>query len=100
MAALSLNDVTVRRGPTTVVNALTVEIRPGSVFWVVGPNGAGKSSLLRVMAGLDAPDRGTLRREPGPGPFRYLHSEMTLPSWSTVGAWERLTCGLGPGLRP
>ena len=100
MAALSLDDVTVRRGSTTVVKALTVEIRPGSVFWVVGPNGAGKSSLLRLMAGLDAPERGALRREPSSGPFRYLHSEMTLPAWSTVGAWERLTRGIEPGLRP
>ena len=98
MAALSLSDVTVRRGPTTVVEALTLTVRPGSVFWIVGPNGAGKSSLLRVMAGLDMPDRGAVRREPGP--FRYLHPEMSLPSWSTVGAWERLTRGLDPGLRP
>ena len=34
----------------------------GSRVGLVGPNGAGKSTLLRILAGLEAPDRGTVRR--------------------------------------
>lgn len=100
MPKLSLSDVAVRRGRGLVVEGLTVQLRPGSVFWVVGPNGAGKSSLLRVMAGLDAPAAGTVTRAQERAPFRYFHPEMALPGWSVVGAWDRLVRGLEPGARP
>lgn len=89
---LGLTDVTVRRGRTLVVTALTREIRSGPVFWVTGPNGAGKSSLMRVLALLDPPAAGEIRYGLDPDErFLYFHSEMALPASSTVGAWERLT---------
>jgi ABC-type multidrug transport system ATPase subunit len=37
----------------------SLDIGPG-VTLVVGPNGAGKSTLLRLIAGIDAPSRGTI----------------------------------------
>jgi molybdate transport system ATP-binding protein len=46
----------VRRGNLEV--AVDLEVTHGEVVAVLGPNGAGKSSLLRVLAGLLAPDRG------------------------------------------
>jgi ABC-type multidrug transport system ATPase subunit len=94
---LSLTDVTVRRGTSLVVEGLHLEVRPGSIFWVIGPNGAGKSSLLRVMAGLDRPAAGSVRRSAPPGsPFLYLHPEMGHPPAATVGDWERLVLRLMP----
>jgi ABC-type transport system involved in cytochrome c biogenesis ATPase subunit len=96
-AMLRLSDLTVRRGPNSVVEGLDLEIRPGAVFWVVGPNGAGKSSLLRVMAGLDRPRAGTVTRRSEPGhPFLYFESEVSLPPSATVGDWERLVLRLLP----
>lgn len=52
-------DVRVRRGEFR----LDVDVRaePGRVLAVLGPNGAGKSTLLDVVAGLLAPDDGTVR---------------------------------------
>lgn len=101
MPTLTLTDLAVRRGPNPVVDNLTAAIGAGSIFWVVGPNGAGKTSLLRVLAGLDAPVAGSVRRDARPGaPFHYFHSEMALPGWSVVGAWERLLRGLAPEARP
>lgn len=98
MPRITLNDLTVRRGPNRIVDGLSLVIEAGAVFWVLGPNGAGKSSLLRVLAGLDAPEAGAVSRETRPdAPFLYYHSEMTLPRWSTVGAWDRLVAGLAPG---
>ncbi len=35
---------------------------PGGIVGVIGPNGAGKTTLCRMLAGLEEPDRGTLRR--------------------------------------
>jgi ABC-type multidrug transport system ATPase subunit len=85
---IRLVDVTITRGPNPVVDGLTVDLEPGAIFWVVGPNGAGKTSLLRVLAGVDPPRRGTLERD-GPD-LLYFQSEMTLPASATVGSWERL----------
>jgi ABC-type multidrug transport system ATPase subunit len=97
MAVLRLTDLTVRRGASTVCHGLDVEIRPGSVFWVVGPNGAGKSSLLRVMAGIDRPHAGAVTRWTDPEePFLYFQSEMSLPPSATVGDWYRLVHRLLP----
>ena len=45
------------------VDGLSLEIRKGEVFGIIGPNGAGKSTLLRMMAGIYAPDEGSLRVE-------------------------------------
>ncbi|MBV8888120.1 MAG: ATP-binding cassette domain-containing protein [Alphaproteobacteria bacterium] len=36
---------------------------PGHNFGILGPNGAGKSTLIRLLAGSEAPDRGTIRRQ-------------------------------------
>jgi sulfate/thiosulfate transport system ATP-binding protein len=39
---------------------VSVTIRPGQLTAVLGPSGGGKSTLLRVIAGLEAPDTGTV----------------------------------------
>ena len=39
---------------------LSFSLRPGSIVGVIGPNGAGKTTLMRLVAGLDEPDEGTV----------------------------------------
>ncbi|PSM41036.1 multidrug ABC transporter ATP-binding protein [Streptomyces dioscori] len=46
-------------GRTRALDGMTFDVRPGQVTGFVGPNGAGKSTTLRVILGLDRPDRGT-----------------------------------------
>jgi len=50
-----------RYGPTTAVDHLSFDVRPGTVTGFLGPNGAGKSTTMRMMLGLDRPDAGTVR---------------------------------------
>src|SRR4051794_284690 len=40
--------------------ALELEARPGEPLALVGPSGAGKTSMLRILAGLLRPQRGTV----------------------------------------
>lgn len=46
------------RGGVRVVRGLGLEARPGALLGLIGPNGAGKTSLVRALAGLEAPAAG------------------------------------------
>lgn len=63
-------DLSVRypRGPLAL-DAVSLTLPPG-IFGLLGPNGAGKSSLLRVLATLQRPDRGTITFDDG-GPSAF-----------------------------
>jgi ABC-2 type transport system ATP-binding protein len=52
--------LTKRYGPVTAVDDLSFDVLPGVVTGFLGPNGSGKSTTMRMMLGLDAPDRGTV----------------------------------------
>jgi ATPase subunit of ABC transporter with duplicated ATPase domains len=48
-------------GPRVVYNGLNLNVRRGERWCVMGKNGAGKSTLLKMVAGVLAPDSGTVR---------------------------------------
>ncbi|MGC5568014.1 ATP-binding cassette domain-containing protein [Streptomyces sp. FR-108] len=58
-ATIEVTDVRKRFGSTQALDGMTFAVRPGQVTGFVGPNGAGKSTTMRVILGLDKPDRGT-----------------------------------------
>jgi ABC-2 type transport system ATP-binding protein len=43
------------------VESLTLRLAPGQVLGLLGPNGSGKSTILKALAGLIVPTRGTCR---------------------------------------
>ena len=51
---LRFRELTVRYGPTTALENLTLDIPCGSSTAILGPNGAGKSTLLRAILGWQA----------------------------------------------
>jgi ABC-2 type transport system ATP-binding protein len=48
-----------RYGETTAVDDLSFSVRPGIVTGFLGPNGSGKSTTMRMILGLDHPNRGS-----------------------------------------
>ena len=52
-----------RAGEQLVLRAVTLDIEPGELVVVWGLRGSGRSTLLRVAAGIEAPDSGTVRFE-------------------------------------
>jgi urea transport system ATP-binding protein len=55
---LTMTDIHVGYGRTTVVHGVSVQIPPGGVAAVMGHNGAGKTTLLRAAVGLLQPRAG------------------------------------------
>lgn len=55
---LSIRGLTVRYGPITALDGLSLDVGTGQVISIVGPNGAGKSSLLAAIAGTVKPAGG------------------------------------------
>ncbi|MFJ4539812.1 ABC-F family ATP-binding cassette domain-containing protein [Streptomyces tibetensis] len=68
-------------GGRRVLDGVSLTASPGHRIGLVGENGVGKSTLLRLLAGVDAPDAGSVSRPDGLG---FLHQEMPFDAGSTI----------------
>jgi len=59
--AVELDHVVRRFGQIQALSAVSLSVRSGEFFSLLGPSGCGKTTLLRLVAGLDLPDEGTVR---------------------------------------
>jgi ATPase subunit of ABC transporter with duplicated ATPase domains len=72
---LAARSVSKSFGDTVVLDRVSLAVTPGARIGVVGPNGIGKSTLLRLLAGIEEPDSGTVTREPPGLSVAYLAQE-------------------------
>ncbi|MEO3804423.1 ABC transporter ATP-binding protein [Nonomuraea sp. B1E8] len=57
---LKVDGITRRFGDVTALDGVSLEIGQGEFFALLGPSGCGKTTLLRIIAGFETPDRGTV----------------------------------------
>src|SRR3954471_4950680 len=60
-SSVEIDRVTKRFDGVTAVDGVSLAIRRGELFALLGPSGCGKTTLLRMIAGLEEPDSGTIR---------------------------------------
>ena len=94
--ALVVTDLACRRGDRLLFSGVAFRVMPGGALTVEGPNGCGKSSLLRLLAGLLAPEAGSID---GGGARGFLGHDAALKPRQKLGDelafWARLDGALG-----
>ena len=59
-AALEVQNLTMRFGPVTALDQVSISIHQGEIHGIVGHNGSGKSTLVEILAGTHSPTQGSL----------------------------------------
>ena len=79
---LELKNVSLSYGDLRVLRDVCLRLDPGKRIAVMGPSGCGKTSLLRVIAGLQSPDSGTVERTAQR--LSFVFQEPRLLPWRTA----------------
>jgi ABC-type Fe3+/spermidine/putrescine transport system ATPase subunit len=102
--ALSIVGVAKRFGDVIALHSLNLEIPAGSFFSLLGPSGCGKTTLLRIIAGSEVPDAGSVsadgtditRDPPERRPFNMVFQHYALFPHMTIAQ----NVGFGLTTRP
>ena len=95
---LSVQGVSKRFGGTQALDDVSLDLERGKVLALLGENGAGKSTLIKILAGVHAPDEGTIlfrgvKTSPAHLPIAFIHQDLGLIDWMTVA--ENVCLSLG-----
>lgn len=85
---IEAHDLTVTYDGRDVLHKVTLTVPDGAHIALMGPSGCGKTTLLRVLAGLRAPDGGSVRVSPGR--IACVFQEPRLLPWLTAAENVRL----------
>jgi len=69
MSLLQMRGVSKRYGGVRALSEAVLDVEPGRIHAILGENGAGKSTLIKIMAGVVAPDEGTMHLDGRPVVF-------------------------------
>ncbi|MEV5085109.1 ATP-binding cassette domain-containing protein, partial [Streptomyces sp. NPDC056159] len=79
--ALLAHDLVHTLGDRRLLDGVSLTASPGHRIGLIGENGVGKSTLLRLLAGTDKPDAGSITRPPDLG---FLQQEMPYDADATI----------------
>jgi ATPase subunit of ABC transporter with duplicated ATPase domains len=83
-AVLAASGISLSRGGQVILDDVSLLVGPRTRTGLVGPNGIGKTTLLRILAGLEKPDSGTIERSPRTSTVGYLPQEPDAHAGETL----------------
>src|SRR5512136_1587033 len=90
---LQVRDITKWFGDVKVLDRINFNLNRGDRVGLIGPNGCGKTTLLKIISGELAPDRGSVQRSPATIRLGYLPQALDFPRGATVGDLLRSALG-------
>lgn len=87
--SVSARNISKTYGEVEALKNLSLDFPRGQLTSLLGPSGCGKTTLLKIIAGLLAPDSGEVqvngKKVTGPGPDRaFVFQDFALLPWATV----------------
>ncbi|WP_051249650.1 ABC transporter ATP-binding protein [Maridesulfovibrio zosterae] len=79
---IKLTDIHKKFGNYTILSGFNLDVKHGEVLALLGPSGIGKSTILRIIAGLEKTDSGSV--EIGTSHIGYVFQEARLLPWDTT----------------
>lgn len=79
---IKLNNIHKKFGDYTILSGFDLDVKHGEVLALLGPSGIGKSTILRIIAGLEKPDSGSI--DIGTSHIGYVFQEARLLPWDTT----------------
>ena len=92
MPLVTLDRVSLAFGHLPLLDAVALNVEPRERVCVLGRNGTGKSTLLRIISGEQAPDSGSVWREPG---LRIARLDQDVPLSARLPVFDVVAEGLG-----
>jgi len=82
---LAVHRISKSFGLSPILQDISFALGPGERLGLIGPNGGGKTTLLRILAGQEAPDAGHVARTPADLRVGYLPQGLTIDPQATLG---------------
>ena len=91
---LQLSKVNKRYGDVTVLENVSFTVNPGDRLGLIGPNGCGKTTLLRIIAGQEQPDAGSVQFNPPGLRLGYLEQGQRYAEGDTLADYLQVGEGV------
>lgn len=89
--AIDVKAVSKQFGDVTAVDDISFSVKPRELFFLLGPSGCGKTTMLRMLAGLESPDKGAIFIENKDVTSLPAHKRDTPMVFQSYALWPHMT---------